>query len=160
MAYVAYFLLQTDFVSTKENDDIITGFSSFTSPQKCSVFCTMCSCVSDMTKDQGIRTGAKQYKCSFCDQRFNIKGNLKMYQRIHTGKKPYKCSFCDKMFTQLDSLKRHQCIHTGQNRHQFYVSDKRFSQLHHLCTSTNSHWQKAIKCSMKTKKQKSSALFI
>jgi hypothetical protein len=39
-------------------------------------------------------TGAKPYKCAFCDFRSAQGGNVRIHERRHTGDKRYPCPYC------------------------------------------------------------------
>lgn len=53
-------------------------------------------------------------KCTFCDELFSRRTDLKRHLNSHPNQKPYECFYCDKTYYKKNQLERHLCIHTGK----------------------------------------------
>ncbi len=51
------------------------------------------------------------YKCSFCDEKFNRIYAMKKHEKIHTRIKIYKCKYCKKIFICKSTKLAHENIH-------------------------------------------------
>ena len=92
-------------------------------------------------------TGAKPYKCRYCQKVFKHKSTLKVHERIHTGEKPYKCQHCGKAFTQLGNLKTHLRTHTGEKPYQCQQCSRGFTQSSGLNAHLRTHTrEKPFQC--------------
>uniref|UniRef100_A0A336MSR4 CSON006205 protein n=1 Tax=Culicoides sonorensis TaxID=179676 RepID=A0A336MSR4_CULSO len=56
----------------------------------------------------------RQYKCKFCERRFNKQSTCIEHERFHTGEKPFKCETCGKAYARSQTLKDHKREHTGE----------------------------------------------
>ncbi|XP_063709371.1 zinc finger protein 808-like [Culicoides brevitarsis] len=56
----------------------------------------------------------REFKCRFCERRFNSRGVCIEHERFHTGEKPYKCDICGKGYARSQTLKDHKREHTGE----------------------------------------------
>lgn len=61
-----------------------------------------------------IHTDQKQFQCEYCGKDFARKYSLIVHRRIHTGEKNYICEFCHKSFRASSYLQNHRRIHTGE----------------------------------------------
>ena len=53
-------------------------------------------------------TGAKPFKCRYCDQAFAQLSTQTRHERTHTNEKPCMCHWCGKTYTQPSGLHGHQ----------------------------------------------------
>ena len=63
--------------------------------------------------EKNFKTGEKPYKCTWsgCEWRFARSDELTRHYRKHTGAKPFKCRFCDRCFSRSDHLALHMKRH-------------------------------------------------
>ena len=52
-------------------------------------------------------TGASDYVCEYCGERFHNASNLKRHRLIHLGIFPFKCALCGKKYHQKENTRRH-----------------------------------------------------
>lgn len=55
----------------------------------------------------------KAFKCSFCNNAYELYESLKRHNRIHNKELALTCDECGKSFAEKITLKRHKTIHTG-----------------------------------------------
>ena len=89
---------------------------------------------------------SEPFKCSYCDDKFKHKKNLKMHESIvhlknvYNGHRfmqeipvKYSCKLCMKEFNRLDTLRRHEKIHQTSNpKHVCHLCPKKFTRKHFL----------------------------
>ena len=50
----------------------------------------------------------RPFQCTYCNNRFKSKNNLRQHIRLHTGERPYVCNICNETFVQMSSLQHHK----------------------------------------------------
>lgn len=57
------------------------------------------------------------YRCQYCGRNFDRVSNLKRHLLLHSGAKPFKCLYCDYRATQKANVVGHlACKHKGEMR--------------------------------------------
>lgn len=59
-----------------------------------------------------------KFKCDICGKGFISNGKLQNHVNIHTGAKPYKCKFCNATFGDSANYRAHERAHLGHKRGQ------------------------------------------
>lgn len=74
----------------------------------------------------------KPYKCSICNEEFNIKEDLRAHFQAHEAAKPFHCDVCGLGVCNQKALKRHKLTHTGYKPYKCDTCGRSFLQKHDL----------------------------
>ncbi|KAF2349371.1 Zinc finger C2H2-type [Trinorchestia longiramus] len=74
----------------------------------------------------------KPYKCSVCNQEFNLKEDLKAHFLAHEAAKPFHCDVCGLGVCNQKALKRHKLTHSGLKPYKCDTCGRSFLQKHDL----------------------------
>ncbi len=78
--------------------------------------CNICNksfrSAADVGRHMQSHTKERPHQCSYCNQKFSLKGNQERHERkFHSQELPYQCNICDKKFRSLFTLKNHSIAH-------------------------------------------------
>ena len=72
-------------------------------------------------------TGARPYKCKYCDRDYTAQGDLNKHLRIHLGENIYACDECPKTFKYKAELRHHKSVHFKENKLKTITVDQKES---------------------------------
>ena len=99
----------------------------------------------EMCKESKDKMEKPEFKCNFCDQKFNTKNSLKIHTReIHEKIKDFQCEICELAFSRKSLYSKHMESHdeTQKYTNQSYrcnLCEKVFSSEFKLKKHTSAH---------------------
>ncbi|XP_078532602.1 uncharacterized protein LOC144818757 isoform X2 [Lissotriton helveticus] len=95
-------------------------------PYKCTECDERYDLKGELIRHMKTHAGVRPYACTYCERSFFRKANLLSHYTTHTGDKPYMCSFCHKRFNRKYNLNGHVRIHTGERPYKCTECDRSF----------------------------------
>lgn len=81
-------------------------------------------------------TGARPYKCKFCERDYTAQGDLNKHLRIHLGENIYTCDECPKTFKYSAELRHHKSEHFKEKKLKTITLEH---QQNNSCSATVQH---------------------